>query len=69
MTSKHYKRRRYAVQARRKDTAERWSEWTAVDDYDDAVKHRNRAAELGYCARIVDKREREMNKHGLDKIY
>lgn len=53
-----YRHKRFSVEAKRKGTDEKWSEWTIVDDYDEAVKHRNRAAELGYCARIIDTGER-----------
>lgn len=59
MKKPHYKYKRYAIQAKRKGTKGKWTEWTLADDYDDAVKHRNRAEELGYCARIIDKGEKE----------
>jgi RNA polymerase-binding transcription factor DksA len=55
-----YRHKRYKVQARRKDE-QNWTEWTIVDNYDDAVKHAKRAEEAGYCARIIDK-EQEMNQ-------
>lgn len=47
--------REYKVQAKRKDTDEQWTEWSIVDDYDEAVKHAKRAEELGYCSRIVER--------------
>ena len=50
-----YKHKRFSVQAKRKDTAEKWSDWTIVDDYDDAVEHCKRIEKLGYESRIVDK--------------
>lgn len=52
-----YRSKRYIVQAKRKDTSERWTEWTILDDYDEAVRHADRAAELGYDSRIIDKGE------------
>lgn len=55
-----YKQKRYRVQAKRKDER-KWTEWTVVDNYDDAVRHRNRAEELGYCSRIIDKGEKNEN--------
>ena len=50
-----YREKRYRIQAKRKDTDEQWTEWTIVDDYDEAVKHFKQIEELGYSARIVDK--------------
>lgn len=52
-----YKYKRYIVQAKRKDPKEKWTEWAVVDDYESAVRTANRAAELGYDSRIVDKGE------------
>lgn len=52
-----FKQKRYLVQAKRKGTNEMWTDWTIVDDYDAAVKHAEKVAELGYCAQIIDKGE------------
>lgn len=53
-----YKHKRFKVQAKRKDE-QKWTEWTIVDTYEDAVKHSKRAEEAGYCSRIIDKGETE----------
>ena len=47
--------KRYSIQAKRKNTKERWSEWTNVNDYEDAVRHARHVEELGYAAKIVVK--------------
>lgn len=54
-----YKHKRFKVQAKRKGTNEKWTEWTIVDEYETASKHAKRAEEAGYDAKIVDKGERE----------
>jgi len=46
--------KRYTVQAKR-ITETKWSEWTKVDTYEDAVKHSKHIEELGYEARIIDR--------------
>ncbi len=51
-------RKRYDIQAKRNEPKSRWSDWAIADNYDDAVKHMCRAAELGYCSRIIDRGER-----------
>ena len=53
-----YKHKRFLIQAKR-PTDKKWSEWTRVDDFEEAVKHSKRAEELGYCARILDKESDE----------
>ncbi len=45
--------KRYCVKAKRKNTNERWTEWTNVDNYREAVRHSCRVEELGYAAKIV----------------
>lgn len=45
--------KRYSVKAKRKNTDEKWSEWTNVDSYRDAEKHACHVEELGYAAKIV----------------
>ena len=49
--------KRYSVQAKRKNTNEKWTDWAAADDYESAVRHANRAKELGYSSRIIDRGE------------
>lgn len=53
------KTQRYIVQAKRKNTDEKWSDWTTVDDYDEAVRHANHVTEVGYESRIVDREEKK----------
>lgn len=53
--SKHFKRTRYSVQAKRKGTDEKWTEWTAVNDYYQAVKHSVHVANLGFDSNLVIK--------------
>ncbi len=50
--------KRYSVQAKRKNTNEKWTDWTLVDDYDAAVKHAARVEALGYDAQIIDRGEK-----------
>lgn len=50
-------RERYVVQAKRKETNEKWTEWTRVDTPEAAAKHAARVTELGYSSRIIDKGE------------
>lgn len=52
-----YIAKRYNVQARRKKES-KWTEWTLVDDFNDAIRHCKRVEELGYDARIVDEKSR-----------
>ena len=47
--------KRYCVQAKRKNTNEKWSEWTNVNNYNDAERHACHVEELGYAAKIVVK--------------
>lgn len=59
MTKKfEYRHKRYLIQAKR-PTDEEWSEWTRVDDFDEAVKHARHAEEVGFCSRIIDKKASE----------
>lgn len=51
----HYKR--YNVRAKRKNTDEKWTDWTLVDDYESAEKHAARIEALGYEAKIIDRGE------------
>ena len=52
---KKFNSKRYDVQAKRKNSDERWSEWTSVDNYRAAEKHACRVEEAGYAAKIVVK--------------
>ena len=52
-------RKRYIVQVKRKNTREKWSEWTRTADPDAAAKHANKIEELGYSSRIVDTKEKK----------
>ena len=45
--------------AKRKHTNEPWSDWTMVDDYDEAVKTYERIKELGFDAKMIDRREKK----------
>ena len=54
--------KRFVIQAKRKDTAEEWTEWTNVDEYDEALIHAQRAREAGYLARIIDTGELNENE-------
>lgn len=54
---KKYEYKRYDVQAKRKNAKEKWSEWTSVDNYLEAVRHACHVEELGYAAKIVVKDE------------
>lgn len=56
-----YKHLRFKVQAKRKN-GHKWTEWTEVDTYEDAVMHAKRAEEAGFDARIVDRGERNDNR-------
>lgn len=49
--------KRYSVQAKRKNTDEKWTDWTAADDYEAAEKHAARIEALGYDAQIIDRGE------------
>lgn len=51
------RKKQYTVQARRKDSKAKWTEWAVVDGYETAEKHVRRAEELGYQARIVERGE------------
>lgn len=41
----------------RKNTDEKWTDWTLVDDYESAEKHAARIEALGYEAKIIDRGE------------
>ena len=45
--------KRYDVQAKRKNTDEKWSEWADTNNYREAVNHACHVEELGYAAKIV----------------
>lgn len=51
--------KKYIVQAKRRGKKEEWTEWTNVDDYEEAVKHAKRAEQAGYDTRIVKRSEYE----------
>lgn len=50
---KKFGRKRYIVQAKRRDTNEKWNDWTDTDNYQRALYHACRVEETGYLARIV----------------
>ena len=50
---KKFEFKRYDVRAKRKDTNEKWTEWTNVDNYRQAEKHACHAEELGFTTKIV----------------
>ena len=52
---KKFEHKRYCVKAKRKNTNEKWTEWTNVDNYSDAVRHACKVEEIGYAAKIVVK--------------
>ena len=54
---KKFESKRYHVKAKRKNTDEKWSKWTNVDNYREAEKHACHIEELGYAAKIVVKDE------------
>lgn len=43
---------RYAIKARRKNSKEKWTEWTEADNYERATYHAHRVEEAGYEAKI-----------------
>lgn len=47
--------RKYNVQARRKFTDEGWTDWTSVDDFEEAIKQKKKAEDAGFGARIIDR--------------
>lgn len=48
-----FKRGRYTVKAKRKDSDELWTDWTDVNNYQRAVEHSCYVEEAGYLAKIV----------------
>lgn len=50
---KDFKRKRYTVVAKRRNTDEPWSDWTDCNNYQRAVQHACHVEELGYRAYIV----------------
>jgi hypothetical protein len=52
-----YDYKRFSVLARRRSTRGAWSNWTEVNNFDDAVKQAKKAEAAGYEAKIVDKGE------------
>lgn len=50
---KKFNRKRYTVQAKRRNTLERWTDWADTDNYKRAIHHACRVEELGYQANIV----------------
>ena len=53
MEDKKNYRKKYSVQAKRKDSKEKWTDWAETDSYLEAKKHEARIIELGYRARII----------------
>jgi hypothetical protein len=51
------KSKRYVVQAKRKDTYERWSAWIETDDFVVALKQCKIIEELGHWWKIIDRKE------------
>lgn len=62
--NKYFKRTRYNVRAKRRDTDEKWSEWTKVNSFRDAEKQVAKAENAGYSAKIevTDKSVEELWK-------
>ena len=52
---KKFQPKRYIVQAKRKNSNEKWSEWTNINNYREAVRHARHVDELGFDAKIVVK--------------
>ena len=50
---KKFGRKRYTILAKRRNSKEKWSDWTDVGNYRDAVNHACKVEELGYAAKIV----------------
>lgn len=50
---KKFRRKRYTVQAKRRNTDEPWSDWTDTNNYRQAVNHACHVEEVGYLATIV----------------
>ena len=50
---KKFGRKRYTVQAKRRDSNEKWSDWTDTNSYQRAVHHACCVEEAGYLAKIV----------------
>lgn len=56
--------KRYTIQAKRKGTNEKWSEWTNENYYDAAIKHVSHIEDdLGQCGRIV------YNDDGIEELW
>jgi hypothetical protein len=55
MKMKKFGRKRYIVQAKRRDTNEKWSDWTDTNNYRQAVNQARHVEEVGYLAKIVVK--------------
>lgn len=60
MKKPHYKYKRYSVQANRKNSDEKWTEWAVTNNPDDAEKQRQKAEQFGYSARVIDKGEQSI---------
>lgn len=50
---KKFRRKRYTVQAKRRNTDEPWTDWVDTNNYQQAVNHACHVEELGYLATIV----------------
>jgi hypothetical protein len=50
---KEMETKRYNIRAKRKDKDEPWTEWTCVDNYQDAIKHMVKIEELGFKSKII----------------
>lgn len=44
---------RYFIKAKRKDTDEKWTDWTHVDNYETALGHAEHIREVGYEGKVV----------------
>lgn len=55
MKMKKFGRKRYIVQAKRRDTNEKWSDWTDTNNYQRAIHHACHIEEVGYLTKIVVK--------------
>lgn len=55
MNNTSYQARRYKVEAKRDPADSEWTDWTMVDDYEEAVRQLDIIRSLSFCGRIVDK--------------
>ena len=61
MSTEKFKRKRYTVYAKRKNSNERWTVWVDVNNYQQAVNHACKVEEAGYLAKI-EVREKQIEE-------